>query len=75
MKRKLFFAAVFWYLAAGTAWPIDSIYTSTSDKTLMGEITGMSPTVINFKPFKDGPSEIAVNEIKRIRFEFAAQPH
>ena len=68
MKRKLFFAAVFWSWRPARRGRIDTIYTSTSEKTLIGEITGMTPTVINFKPFKDGPSEIAVNEIKRITF-------
>lgn len=35
----------------------------------MGEIVSMTPTVIGFKPYIDGPSEIPVNEIKRIDFD------
>ena len=34
MKRAMLIAAAFWMVSAGTAWPIDQIYTSTPAKTL-----------------------------------------
>jgi len=74
MKRALFIAAVLWPLAAGTAWPIDQIYTSTSDRPYFGEIVSMSAITINFKSHsKDAPGEIPVNEIKRITLENSPQ--
>ena len=50
MKRAMLIAAAFWTLGAGTAWPIDTIFTSTSEKPYFGKIISMSSTVINFEP-------------------------
>jgi tetratricopeptide (TPR) repeat protein len=68
MKCKVFLQLILFSFAAGTAWPDDTIFTNTSERALIGEITGMTPTSISFKPVKDGPPEIAVNEVKRIAF-------
>ena len=70
MKRAMLIAAAFWTVSAGTAWPIDQIYTSTSQKPYFGKIISMTATVISFEPQrKDGPTEIPANEITRIIFE------
>ena len=69
MKRAMLIAAAFWTVSAGTAWPIDQIYTSTCEKPYFGKIISMTATVISFEPQKDGPTEIPANEIMRIIFE------
>ena len=50
MKRAMLIAAAFWTVSAGTAWPIDQIYTSTSEKPYFGKIISMTATAINFEP-------------------------
>jgi len=69
MKRVMLIAAAFWTIITGTAWPIDQIYTSTSEKAYFGKIVSMTATVINFEPQRTGPTEISANEITRIIFE------
>ena len=70
MKRAMLIAAAFWMVSAGRAWPMDQIFTSTSEKPYFGKIISTTATVINFEPqLKTGPGEIPVNEIKRIVFE------
>jgi len=66
-------AAAFWTIGTGTAWPIDQIYTSTSEKAYFGKIVSMTATVINFEPQRTGPTEIPANEITRIIFENSPQ--
>ena len=68
MKRAMLIAAAFWTVSTGTAWPMDQIYTSTSEKPFNGKIISMTATAISFDG-KDGPSEIPANEITRIIFE------
>ncbi len=76
MKLKLVIALLLCSLTTGMAFPDDTIFTSTNERALIGEITGMTPTVISFKPLKDGPSEIAVNEIKPHHvLQLAARSH
>ena len=48
MNRAILLAAAFWAVSAGIAWPMDQIYTSTSEKPYFGKIISMSSTVINF---------------------------
>ena len=74
MKRTMFFAVAFWAISAGSAWPIDQIYTSTAPKPYYGKISGMTSTVINFEPQgKKGPNEIAANEVTRVILEDSPQ--
>jgi tetratricopeptide (TPR) repeat protein len=68
MKRVLIIAAATWSLAAGMAWPAETVFTSTSERPLTGDIVSMSPTVVGVKTLIGGSTEIAVNEIQRIRF-------
>ena len=69
MKRSMLIAVAFWTVGAGTAWSMDQIYTSTSEKAYFGKIVSISATVINFEPHGIGPTEIPANEITRIIFE------
>ncbi len=69
MKRAMLMAAALWTLSVGTAWSIDTIFTSTSQKPYFGKIVSMSSAVINFQPTGIGPTEIPANEITRITFE------
>ncbi len=69
MKRGMLIVAAIWTISTGTAWPIDQIYTSTSEKVYRGKIVSMTATVINFEPQRTGPTEIPANEITRIIFE------
>lgn len=70
MKRVMWIAVGFWTVSAGTAWPIDQVFTSTSERAHFGKIINTTATVISFEPQrKDGPSEIPANEVTRIIFE------
>jgi tetratricopeptide (TPR) repeat protein len=71
MKRSLLIAAAFWSATAGTAWPIDQIFTTTNEKPYFGKITSMTASSITFEPQRvgAGPNEIPVNEVARIVFE------
>ncbi len=69
MKRAMLIAIAFWTVSAGTAWPLDQIFTSTSQKPYFGKILNVSATVISFQPQREGPSDIPANEITRIIFE------
>ena len=69
MKRAMLLAAALWTFSAGTARPIDQIFTSTSEKPYFGKIISTTSTVINFEARQNGPSEIQANEVKRIVFE------
>ena len=70
MKRAMLIAAAFWTVSAGTAWPIDQIYTSTSREALNGKIISMTATVDQFRAARrTGRAEIPANEIMRIIFE------
>ena len=68
MKRAMWIAAALLTVTAGTAWPNDTIFTSTSEKALFGTITSMTSTVVNFERLGGGAMEIPVNEITRIAF-------
>jgi len=66
----MWIAAAFWMLSAGTAWPIDQVYTSTSESAYFGKITGISAATVSLDSKQKGaPNEIPANEIKRILFE------
>ncbi len=69
MKRALLITAAIWTVTAGTAWPIDQIYTSTSLRPYNGKVTGISATAINFELQLKGPVEIPANEVTRVIFE------
>ncbi len=70
MKRAMWIAATLWTASAGIAWPMDQIYTSTSENAYFGKIISVSATAISFDSKQKGaPSEIPANEIKRITFE------
>jgi tetratricopeptide (TPR) repeat protein len=69
MKGTIGIAASFWALCAGIAWPIDQIYTSTSEKPFFGKIVGTTSTGISLEARQNGPTEIPANEITRILFE------
>ena len=70
MKRAMLIAAAFWTVSAGTAWPIDQIYTSTSEKRLLRQDHQHDGDGDQFRAAaKDAPSEIPANEITRIIFE------
>ncbi|MGO9114928.1 MAG: tetratricopeptide repeat protein [Thermoguttaceae bacterium] len=69
MRRAMLIAAAFWMFVGGTAWPLDQIYTSTSEKPFYGKIINMTATVINFQPSGKGPTEIPANEVARIIYE------
>jgi tetratricopeptide (TPR) repeat protein len=69
MKRAMWIVAALWTFGAGTAWPIDQIFTSTSEKPYFGKIVSMSAMGINFESQRrGGPTEIPANEITRIIF-------
>ena len=69
MKRAMLIAAAFWTVSAGTAWPIDQIYTSTSESAYFGKIINISAAAISFESKRRRAREIPANEIKRIIFE------
>src|SRR5580658_2116233 len=69
MKRAMLIVAALWTVTAGTAWPIDQIFTSTKEKPYFGKIVGMTSTVITFEARQNAPSDIQANEIRRIIFE------
>ena len=68
MRRVIFLTTgLLWFVAAGTAWPIDQIQKIGND-WVRGNIENMSPTAITLSAA--GTSrEIPVNEIKRVTFE------
>ena len=67
MKRAIFPAALLWFMAAGTAWPIDQIQRISND-WVRGKIENMSPTAITVSA-AGASREVPVNEIKRVTFE------
>jgi tetratricopeptide (TPR) repeat protein len=70
MKRAIALTILFWTAAAGTAWPIDQIFTSTSEKAHFGQIVSVSSAGINMKLQRtEVPMEIPANEITRVVFE------
>lgn len=70
-KQPMILAIVTWLAGVSAACALDQIKTSTQEKILLGKITGVTATVINFEPSgkSGGPTEIPVNEIVRIMFE------
>lgn len=81
MKRAMWIAVAMATVSTGTAWSIDQIYGprverdrtgNERDKPYLGKIISMTATVINFEG-KDAPTEIPVNEIKRIILENSPQ--
>ena len=70
MKRVMLILAVLWAVSAGTAWPNDQVYTSTSESAYFGKIINISAAAVSLESKQKGaPSEIPANEIKRIVFE------
>ena len=67
MKRAVFFSGLLWFVATGTALPIDQIQKSTGD-WVRGNIENMTPTAITLTA-AGASREIPVNEIKRVTFE------
>jgi tetratricopeptide (TPR) repeat protein len=67
MRGAILIAAAFWAVGVGTAWSLDQVYTSTSEKPLNGKIISMTSTAVNLD--RNGPKEIPANEITRIIFE------
>lgn len=80
MKRAMLIAAALLTVSAGTAWSLDQIFTSSSQKSYNGKILTLTSTVIGFDG-KDAPNEIPVNEVTRVIFEnapnalYTAQKH
>lgn len=68
MKRATLIVVAFFSVSAGTAWPIDQVYTTTSKKVFIGQIITTTATVVNFEG-RGAPREIPANEITRIIFE------
>jgi TolA-binding protein len=71
MKRSLLIVAALWTATVATAWSMDQVFTSTSEKPYFGKIVSMSAATLTFEPGRKGagPNEIASNEVTRIVFE------